>query len=193
MIIQCPNCSKKNKLPDRPRTDGIYKCGHLSCRVLLLHREIEFHDRLIKDVMNELVQIRKNLESIKFAAFRQRDIYFLREDYQRNKSRIQNWLDHVEFLKDRDEKRKIYTSYQWELQKINDESKKIPEIITKKESIKKLLQKYAPLKQVFGILNGGLKLAFTVLGVLGIDLANNVSFLLEEVEIFLIEGGLENI
>ncbi|MGK7875755.1 MAG: hypothetical protein AB4426_21410 [Xenococcaceae cyanobacterium] len=53
-----------------------------------------------------------------------------------------------------------------------------------------MLQKFAPLRQVFGILNGSLKLAATVLGILGIGLANNVSFLLEEAQIFLIEGGL---
>lgn len=192
MIIDCPNCGIKNRIPDHPRTDGVYKCGHAKCQILLLHREIKFHDKLIKDVMEELREIRENLESIRFAAFRQGDVYFLRQNYERNQSRIQNWLDHVEFLKDPVEKRKIYTAYRWELQQINNEIKKIPDVITKKESIKRILRKYAPLKQVFGILNGGLKLVFTVLGIIGIDLANHISFLLEEVDIFLIQGGLED-
>jgi len=191
MIIGCPSCGQKNNVPDKPRTDGIYKCGRVSCQILLLHREIEFHDRLIKDVVSELVQIRENLDSIKFTVFRQRDIYYLRQQYERNQSRIQNWLDHVEFIKSEDERKKIYSSYKWELHQVNSEIKNIPEILTKKEEIKRILQKFASLKQVFGVLNGALKLAAGVLGILGIELATSLSFLLEEVQIFLIEGGID--
>ncbi|MGB3193505.1 MAG: HAD hydrolase family protein [Limnoraphis sp.] len=190
MIIKCSNCGQKNRLPEQIETNGIYKCA--SCQTHLLHREIEFHDKLIKQVMNELSEIRKELDGIKLSVFRQREIYFLRQKYEHNQSRIQTWLDHVEYIRDQDEKRKIGSSYKWEIQQIKNEIEKISAILSKKEEIKKIMQKFAALKTAFGILSTGLKLAGTVLSFLGIELGNNMNFLLKEMDIFLIEGGLES-
>jgi hypothetical protein len=190
MIVICPTCSQKNRIPDRPRTDGVYKCGVKTCGTLLLHRKVEFHSRLITDVINDLRRIRENLESIKFSVFRQRDIYFLKEDYERSKSRLQNWFDHVEFIKDPIERKEIYGSYKQEIRQIEGEIKFIADLINKKEEIKRILQRFKPLVPVFSVLNGALKLAVGVLGIIGLDVADHIQFLLEEVQIFLIEGGL---
>jgi hypothetical protein len=191
MIITCPTCGQKNKIPDRPRTDGVYKCGVKTCATLLLHRKVEFHSRLIRDVTKDLRRIKENLESIRFAVFRQRDIYLLREDYERSKSRLQNWLDHVEFIKDPIERQEIYGSYKQELRQIEREIKAVANLINKKEEIKKILQKFKPFIPVLGVLNGALKLAVGVLGVIDVSVAENIQFMLEEVQIFLIEGGLD--
>lgn len=191
MIIACPICSQKNRIPDRPRTDGVYKCGIKMCDTLLLHRKVEFHSRLIRDVIDDLRGIRENLESIKFSVFRQRDIYFLREDYERSKSRLQNWFDHVEFIKDPIERQEIYGSYKQELRQIEGEVKVVADLINKKEEIKRILQRFKPFLPVLGVLNGALKLAVGVLGIIGVNVAENIQFMLEEVQIFLIEGGLD--
>lgn len=191
MIFECPVCGQKNRIPERPRTDGVYHCGILTCRTLLLDHKVKFHDRLIRDVMEDLQRIKSDLESIKYAIFRQRDIYYLREEYERSKSRLQNWHDHVEFIRDPIERDEIYGSYKAELRAIKSEVVSIANLISKKEEIKKILQKFKPFAVTLGVLNGALKLAVGVLGITGVNWLDEVQFMLEDIQIFLIEGGIK--
>jgi hypothetical protein len=190
MIIPCPNCGQKNKIPDRPRTDGVYKCGDPRCKMFLLHHRVEFHSRLINDVVSDLKNIKQKLESIKFAIFHQKEIYFLKEDYDRTKSRLQNWIDYTEFIRDPIERQEIYGTYKQQLSDIKQEIGAIANLIDKKEEIKKTIRKFKLFREAVEVLNSTLGLANFVLESIGIQIPEEIKYMLGDIQIFLIEGGL---
>jgi hypothetical protein len=190
MIIPCPTCSKKNKIPDRPRTDGTYRCGDSKCKTFLLRHRVEFHSRLINDVVIDLKNIKQKLESINFAIFHQKEIYFLKEDYDRTKSRLQNWIDYSEFIRDPIEKKQIHGTYKEQLSNIKQEIEAIANLINKKEEIKKTIRKFKLFREAVGALSFTLELANIVLENIGVQIPEQIKYMLEDIQIFLIEGGL---
>jgi hypothetical protein len=61
MIIPCPKCQRKNRIPERPRTDGVYRCKISTCGAYLHRHKNEHHDKLIRDVISDLKCIKENL------------------------------------------------------------------------------------------------------------------------------------
>lgn len=191
MIIICPTCGKKNRIPHQPRTDGVYRCGADGCKTFLFRHKVEFHGRLIADVENDLNSIKQELESIRFSVFRQRDIYFLKQKYDQCKARLQTWYDHSEFIRDKFERQQIYGTYRQELKQIEQNIKTIADLIDKKEEIKRIIRRFKPFVTTLGVLNKALQLAAAALSIIGLTVGEDAQFLLEEVQIFLIEGGLD--
>jgi hypothetical protein len=169
MIIPCPKCQQKNRIPDRPRTDGRYSCKIPTCGTLLLHHRVDFHDKIIRDVISDFKRIKENLQSIKFAIFRQKDIDSLRGDYEKSCSHIQNWYDNVQY-RDPIERQQIIGTYKKELRLIKEEIAAIVDLVNRNEEIKRVLQRFKSLSSAFSILNVTLKLAISALGAIGISI-----------------------
>jgi hypothetical protein len=192
MIIPCPKCQQKHRIPDRPRTDGYYSCKISTCGALILHHRKEFHDKLIRDVISNLNHVKESLSSIKLAIFQQRDIYLLRQEFDKSNSRFQNWYDNVQYIKDPIERQEIYGTYKIELRLIKEEVVCIIALLNQKEEIKRVFQRFKLLSSAFSVLNATLKLAIKALGIIGIHIPEEVQLMLGDFQIFLIEGGLDS-
>jgi dynactin complex subunit len=190
MIIPCPKCQKKNRIPDRPRTDGHYSCKISTCGTLLLHHTVDFHDKLIRDVIIDLKRIKENLQSIKFAIFQQKDIDSLRRDYEKSHSRLQNWYDNVQYIRDPIERQQIYGTYKKELRLIKEEVVVIVDLVNRNEEIKRVVRRVKSLSSVFSILNVTLRLAISALGAIGIYMPE-IQLMSGDSPTSLIEGGLD--
>lgn len=35
VIVRCPACGQRNRIPEKPRADGVYRCGKSSCRTTI--------------------------------------------------------------------------------------------------------------------------------------------------------------
>lgn len=116
VIYTCQSCSSKNRVANSKKTGGRWKCG--KCGIVLLHRKAIFHESLMLNVRYELEEMLIQLKEIRFPVFSQKRIKEIEAKNEKCRSKIENWVDHLSYLKDENEKKEIMDSYNPDIKEI---------------------------------------------------------------------------
>ncbi len=144
MIFECQKCNQLNRVPDRPRTDGRYRCG--VCGHIVLHRRVTFHSSLLLDVRESLEDISMEVAKIPTIHLRFGTLDGLKERLSTAQARMEQWLDHAEYAGASDSRQSILIieSYRPDINQIKElterveieiKARKWPELIRAKHPV----------------------------------------------------------
>lgn len=114
----CESCNSKNRVANPKKTGGRWKCG--KCGKVLLYRKAVFHESLMVNVRYELEEILIQLKEIRFPVFSQNKIKEIEVKNEKCRSKIENWLDHLSYLKNENERKEIMDSYKPDIKEIEN-------------------------------------------------------------------------
>ena len=166
LIYTCRACSRKNRIVGPIRRKGFYKCG--GCGAELVRREVAHHERLVMDVRRELDEVEKHLQNIKSSLLGRKRIAELRNRFRHSTSRLQNWHDSVEFIRDAGERDLIFNSYSPDLMAISESAGRIIIALDEKDWLKKTMAGNPELRHLVSVIGEVLGIVANVLSLFGI-------------------------
>lgn len=164
---KCESCSTINRVINPKKSGGRWKCG--KCGSVILHRKRIFHEALIIDVRRQLMMTHEKLKEIRFPTFAQKKINEIEKLNQKYRSKMENWLDHLSYLKNEEEKQEIVDSYKPDINEIERLTISISEEIKDSRWLKEKIQGLDVIRKV--MLSTGLmmKAIAGVLAFFGLD------------------------
>jgi len=166
LTYKCTSCGITNRVIS-PKKGEKWKCGR--CGTALLHRQEVFHESLILDVRYQLEMMLTQIENIKMPIFAQEKINHIEKMNDKFKSKIESWMDHLSYIKDKDEKKLIEESYKPDLDEIANISMKISNELQDARWLSKKLQNIQYIKKMINSTSIVMKGIVGVLSFLGLD------------------------
>ena len=122
LTYKCKSCGITNRVIS-PKKGEKWKCGR--CGTILLHRQEVFHESLILDTRCQLELMLLELKNIKMPIFAQEKIKNIEKMNDKFRSKIESWMDHLSYDKDKNKQNLIYESYKPDLDEIANVAMKI--------------------------------------------------------------------
>ena len=166
LTYKCTSCGITNRIIS-PKKGEKWKCGR--CGVVILYRKEVFHESLILDVRYQLDIMLIKLESIKMPIFAQEKINNIEKMNDKFKSKIESWMDHLSYIKDKDERNLIYESYKPDLDEIANISMKISNEINDSRWLSTKLRNIQHIRNLINSTGMVMKGIVGILGFLGLD------------------------
>lgn len=160
----CKSCNTINRVKSPNRLGGWWKCGKV-----ILYREEIFYEELIINVRKNMTAIYEEICRKKYPVFAQKKINELETKMNYNQSKIENWLDHLGYLKDGKQKKIIESSYQPDLEEIQNMVEKISTEMKDKRWLKNKLNEYNFIRRFIVSIANTLKAVSTLLSFFGFE------------------------
>lgn len=113
LTYTCGSCNTVNRVLDPKLTGGKWNCGR--CGNTVLHKEKLFHDNIITEVRVQLEAMLDSLREIRYPVFAQKRMSEIEKMNTKFRSKIENWENHLAYLKSDDDRATIRRSYKPDL------------------------------------------------------------------------------